>query len=140
MTLKTYTGSCHCGTVRFKTEADISSGTWKCNCSSCTKARSWLIPVSASHYQLTAGAESEATYQWTPPGRSEPSIQFHFCKRCGIRTPGRGDLEVMGGAFFAVQVCLLDDVDPDELATAPIQYIDGRNEHWTQAPADIRLL
>ena len=52
--------------------------------------------------------------------RQTRSIQFHFCKACGIRTPGRGELEAMGGAFYAVQVPLLDDIDPEELAAAPI--------------------
>lgn len=140
MTLKTHTGSCHCGAVRFEADADLSLGTFKCNCSSCTKARSWLMAVGASRFRLTAGAESQATYQWIPPGRTEPTIRFHFCKTCGIRTPGEGNLEAMGGAFYAVQVCLLENVDPDELAAAPIMYLDGRHDHFDRAPADTRCL
>jgi hypothetical protein len=140
MALKTYTGSCHCGAVRFEADVDLTQGTLKCNCTSCTKARSWLAVASADRFRLTAGAESQATYQWTPPGRTEPTVQFHFCRTCGIRTPGRGDLEAMGGVFYAVQVLLLAEVDPDELAAAPIRYVDGRNDHFDQPPADIRLL
>jgi hypothetical protein len=140
MTLKTYSGSCHCGAVRFEADLDVAAGTFKCNCSSCTKARSWLVPVRSDCFRLTAGLESQADYQWTPPGRPGPTIQFHFCKTCGIRTPGRGELEVMGGAFYAVQVSLLNDVDPDELAAAPIRYVDGRHDHFDRPPADIRFL
>jgi hypothetical protein len=140
MTLKTHAGGCHCGAVRFKADADLSLGTIKCNCSSCTKARSWLMLVRASHFRLTAGAESQATYQWTPPGRTEPTIQFHFCKTCGIRTPGQGNMEAMGGPFYAVQVSLLEDIDPDELAAAPVLYVDGRHDHFDRAPSDVRLL
>ena len=140
MTLKTYSGSCHCGAVRFEADLDIAGGTIKCNCSSCTKARSWLIVAGADRFRLTAGLESQADYQWTPPGHSAPSIQFHFCKTCGIRMPARGELEVMGGAFYAVQVGLLDNVDADELAAAPIQYVDGRHDYFDRPPADIRLL
>lgn len=140
MALKTYTGSCHCGAVRFEADVDLAEGTIRCNCSSCTKARSWLVVAGADRFRLTAGAESQATYQWTPPGRAGPTVQFHFCRTCGIRTPGRGDLEAMGGVFYAVQVPLLDDVDPDELAAGPIRYVDGRHDHFDRAPSDIRFL
>jgi hypothetical protein len=46
----------------------------------------------------------------------------------------------LGGAFHAIQVTLLDDVDPDLLAESPIRYVDGRNDHFDQPPADTRLL
>jgi hypothetical protein len=140
VTLKTYSGSCHCGAVRFEADLDLGEGTVKCNCSSCTKARSWLVIASPDRFRLTAGADSQANYQWTPPGRPGPNAEFHFCKNCGVRTPARGIAEALGGAFHAIQVTLLDDVDPDELAGAPIRYVDGRNDHFDQSPADIRLL
>ena len=140
MTLKTHSGSCHCGAVRFEADLDIAEGTLKCNCSSCTKARSWLAFVPATRFRLVAGAESQANYQWTPPGRTAPTIEFHFCKTCGIRTPGRGEMEAFGGAFYAVQVPLLDEVDLDELAAAPIRYVDGRHDDFGRAPEDVRFL
>jgi hypothetical protein len=46
----------------------------------------------------------------------------------------------MGGAFYAVQVSLLDGLDPDELAAAPIRYIDGRHDRFDRPPDDVRLL
>jgi hypothetical protein len=46
----------------------------------------------------------------------------------------------MGGAFYAVQVSLLDDLDPDELATAPIRFLDGRHDRFDRQPDDIRFL
>jgi hypothetical protein len=61
-------------------------------------------------------------------------------KICGIRTPGRGEMEAMGGAFYAVQVPLLNDLDPEELAGGPIQYVDGRHDRFDRAPADTRFL
>ena len=140
MALKTYSGSCHCGVVRFEADVDLAEGTIKCNCSSCTKARSWLVVARSDRFRLIAGSEFQADYQWIPPGRAKPAIQFHFCKACGIRTPGRGELEAMGGAFYAVQVPLLDDIDPEELARRRIRYVDGRHDHFDQAPADIRFL
>lgn len=52
----------------------------------------------------------------------------------------RGELEVLGGAFYAVQVSLLDDLDPDELAAAPIRYVDGRHDRFDRPPDDVRFL
>lgn len=140
MSMKTYSGSCHCGAVRFQVELDFAEGTFKCNCSSCTKARSWLIVAPANRFRLVEGEASQGKYQWTPPGRAKPMAEFHFCKRCDIRTPARGEFAEMGGAFYAVQVSLLDDLDPDELAAAPIRYVDGRHDRFDRTPDDVRFL
>jgi len=140
MTLRTYSGSCHCGAVRFQADVDLKQGTVKCNCSSCAKARSWLIFAPADRYRVIAGEAAQSVYQWTPPGRAGPTIQFHFCKHCGIRTPGRGEVPAMGGTIYAVQVQLLDDLDAEELASAPVQYVDGRHDRFDRSPDDTRFL
>ena len=59
MALKTYSGGCHCGKLRFEADLNIAAGTVKCNCSGCTKARSWLIFVTADRFRLLAGRESQ---------------------------------------------------------------------------------
>jgi hypothetical protein len=140
MTMKTFSGSCHCGAVRFEADLDFAEGTFNCSCTSCTKARSWLVLTPAARFRLVEGEARQATYQWTPPGRAQPSLEFHFCKTCGIRTPGRGELEAMGGAFYTVQVSLLDDLDREELAAAPIRYVDGRHDRFDRPPDDARFL
>jgi hypothetical protein len=140
MALKTYSGSCHCGQIRFEADLDLNAGTVKCNCSGCTKARSWLIFVTADRFRLLAGKESQRNYQWTPPGRPAPTVEYHFCSSCGIRTPASGNIEALGGAVYAIQVPLLDGVDSEELANAPLHYVDGRHDRFDRAPADTRFL
>ncbi len=54
MTVGTYTGSCHCGAVRFEVDMDLASGTGRCNCSYCTKLRK----------RVTAGEEALSDYQF----------------------------------------------------------------------------
>jgi hypothetical protein len=49
-------------------------------------------------------------------------------------------MEALGGVFHAVPVTSLDDVDPDDLAAAPIHYVDGRNDRYDRAPKDTRLM
>ena len=140
MAMKIYSGSCHCGTIRFEADLDIGAGTIKCNCSSCMKARSWLVFVTADRFRLLSGHESQRNYQWTPPGRPAPTVEYHFCSGCGIRTPALGNIPALGGAVYAIQVQLLDGVDPEELANAPLQFVDGRHDRFDQVPADIRFL
>lgn len=60
------------------------------------------------------------------------------CERetCGIRTFGLG-----GGApaFYVVALPSFDDVDREELVTAPLKYVDGRHVRTDCPPADTRL-
>ena len=46
----------------------------------------------------------------------------------------------MGGVVYAVQVSLLDDLDPEELAAAPLRYVDGRHDRFDRPPDDVRVL
>jgi hypothetical protein len=140
MSVKTHKGSCHCGAVHYEADIDLSKGTVRCNCSICMKARAWFTFVGAQQFRLLSGESSLSDYRWTPPGRPAPFLTYRFCKTCGIRILGTGEAEFMGGRFYAVAVTTLDDVDADELAAAPIKFIDGRHDRIDQAPADTRLL
>jgi len=140
MALKTYSGSCHCGAVRFQADIDLREGTNKCNCSICTKARAWFILLKPDRFRLLAGADAQTEYQWTPPERPNPVLHYLFCKTCGVRSFGWGDAEELGGKWYFVSVASLDDADIEELAAAPIRYADGRHNRFNQPPADIRLL
>jgi hypothetical protein len=141
MPLKTYSGSCHCGAVRFEADLDLGAGSNRCNCSLCFKSRAWFVFVrGAEHFRLLEGASSLREYRWTPPGRSEAFLTYAFCSHCGIRLYGRGELPQLGGTFHALHVPTLDDATADELALSPLRYVDGRNGHFDRPPEDVRLL
>ena len=131
---KTYHGSCHCGAVRYDVAADLAAGTIRCNCSICTKARSWLMAVAPEDFRLIAG-ESELTEYRFNTNR----IRHLFCKHCGVRSFGSADLP-NGGKMHVVYVSCLDDVDTDELANAPIVFVDGRHDNFQAPPAETRHL
>src|SRR5688500_19549460 len=76
MSLETYTGSCHCGAVRFEADLDLDEGSNRCNCSYCAKARAWFaFAKGPERFRLLDGA-GVSEYRWRPPGASEPHLTF----------------------------------------------------------------
>lgn len=132
---KTYTGSCHCGAVRFEADIDLSARTNKCNCSICTKTRNWNVIVKPDQFRLLAGEDALSDYQF---GRK--NIHHLFCHYCGLRSFARGYAEQIGGDYIAIQLSSLDNVSPQELNSAPIRYTDGRNDRWEVAPNETQHL
>jgi len=135
MATKTYHGSCHCGQVRYEADIDLAKGTGKCNCTFCTKARAWSAHVKPNAFRLVSGKDALVGYH------KHPGAPVKFaCKSCAVRTHATGTGEWMGGDFVSVFVNTLDDVDPDELAAAPVRYFDGLHDNWMNAPKDVRTL
>jgi hypothetical protein len=129
---RTHHGCCHCGAVRFAVELDLAQGTIRCNCSLCTKQRSWVAIVPASAFRLLAGSGSLSEY------RCNTRIEAHrFCSVCGVRVFHTGASR-RWGEYVAVSVACLDDLPEAALAAAPVTLLDGRNDSWAPLAADPR--
>jgi hypothetical protein len=128
--LKTYHGSCHCGAVRFEAEIDLAAGTGKCNCSICTKRRNWGALLKPEAFTLLSGEAVLSDYSF---GTGQGS--HRFCSKCGCAPFSEGNVPEIGGAFVSVQLGSLDDATDAELAAAPVNYSNGRDNAWWQPPA-----
>lgn len=115
--MPTYSGSCHCGAVRFTAEADLTKPVMSCNCSMCGRA-GWLLTfVPAAAFTLEAGADSLTDYQF-----HKRHLHHTFCKVCGVRAFSSG-VAPDGGETFGVNVRCLDGVDPSALE---VTAFDGK--------------
>lgn len=125
---KTYHGGCHCGAVRFRCETDLTAATSRCNCSHCRMNRFWKVFVPNADFELLSGADNLSEYRF-----NSNTIQHVFCRTCGVRPFGRGDIAPLG-PFHAVNVACLDASDED-LAGAALSFENGRDDDWDHAPA-----
>lgn len=133
--LKAYNGSCHCGRVRFEADIDLTAGTGKCNCSICRKKRSWAVLLKPDQFRLLSGSEDLSDYQFG-------SMKGHhrFCRFCGVGPFSDGTVEELGGAFVSVQLACLDDAPESDLAEAPVDFGNGRDDLWWERPRETRHL
>lgn len=138
--LKTYQGSCHCGAVRFECDLDLSAGTRRCNCTFCAKTRVWKVFAMQGAFRLKQGAEALSDYRARNSNWPEGNVHHYFCRTCGIRAFSKGflDFAPFNGWFHAVNVAALDDATDEELADAPIQYENGREDLYETPPRETR--
>jgi hypothetical protein len=122
--MTTYTGSCHCGTVRFEVDAEIDR-VRSCDCSICAKRGALNYRVPKESLCLLTAWEDLTVYRW-----GSRTAKDYFCRKCGIlpfRRPSdpspqelREGIEPFDG--WAVNVRCLRDID---LKALPIERIYG---------------
>lgn len=115
--MKTYTGSCHCGAVRFEADTDLVK-VIECNCSHCLRKGLLLTFVPNDRFRLLAGEEVLSEYRF-----NRKVIAHLFCQTCGVQPFGRGKDEA-GNDIVAVNIRCLDDI---ELSAIKPEFFDGKN-------------
>lgn len=117
--LRTYTGSCHCGAVRFEADLDLTQPSYRCNCSICRRTRFWPAVARADQFRLVAGEGALTEYLFHTRRN-----QHFFCRHCGVRPFGVGN-DTPIGKMVGVNLGCLEGVDEEDLAAIPIVYVDG---------------
>ncbi|MBU2103553.1 GFA family protein [Patescibacteria group bacterium] len=116
--MKTYTGGCHCKSVRYEADIEELKDVISCNCSLCSK-RGWLLTfVSTSSFRLLSGKDSLTTYHF-----NKNLIDHLFCKTCGTASYGIGK-DPAGNEMVAINVRCLDDVD---LSALTVSEFNGKD-------------
>jgi hypothetical protein len=111
-----YEGSCHCGAVQFRVEADLPTEAVTCNCSHCRAKGLLLTFHPAGQFALTAGEGALATYTF-----NTHKLQHSFCTTCGTQ-PFAAGTGPGGHEMRAVNLRCVPDCDLDALK---LQHYDG---------------
>ncbi|OAL38315.1 hypothetical protein AYO20_02374 [Fonsecaea nubica] len=139
---KTFTGSCHCGFIKYKATFALSDppAAGRCNCTICLKQGFTGIRLPRSDFVLVSPASlSEARdYQF----RSR-DVHKYFCGTCGVHVCGEGRFEFPAGSgtihdFFSINAVTLDQPQEGlELSKFKISYVDGRHDNWGAGARDV---
>jgi hypothetical protein len=115
---KTYTGSCHCGKVRYEVTLDLAKVT-ACNCSMCNKKGTLLTFAPVEAFRLLSGEDALTSYQF-----NKKVINHNFCSICGVTSFARGKRPADGAPLIAVNARCLEGVD---IAKLEIRQFDGKS-------------
>lgn len=127
MAIRTYSGSCHCGAVRFKLRSEEITAGRRCNCSFCIRKGSVM---SAAYYapEELEGLEGMASLRCYRFG--DEHVNHWFCERCGI-----GPFHTIAGlpedydgpakpGYYRINLGCVHELDATALE---IELIDGRS-------------
>jgi hypothetical protein len=112
-----YKGSCHCGTIAFEVEGEITKGL-ACNCSICQRKGSLLWFVPRNSLALSTPEENSRVYMF-----NKHLLKHRFCPTCGIHPYAEGK-DPKGNEMAAVNIRCLEGID---LSAIPVTHFDGRS-------------
>lgn len=114
-----YSGSCHCGAVKFSYEGETISQGLRCTCSICRRKGALMstevIPM--DRLRIQAADEDVGLYQF-----GNQVAKHYFCRKCGIYTHNE-TVRMPGQA--RVNLGCIDDLDIDKLE---VVIFDGKNK------------
>jgi hypothetical protein len=119
-TLRTLSGGCHCGAVRFEVDVAPDSPIWLCNCSICDMTAFLHLIVERERFRLISGVERLSDYRF-----NTGTARHLFCSVCGVKSFYVPRSHPDG---YSVNVRCLDG---QPFAGVEPQPFDG--QHWEQS-------
>lgn len=111
-----FTGSCHCGAIRYTVEEDAPTSALQCNCSICRRKAPLHHFTTPDKFTLHGSRDHVATYKF-----NHDVIGHHFCKTCGIAPFAEG-IGPGGKPMVEINLRCADGMDLEALE---IQHYDG---------------
>lgn len=121
-TVTSYNGSCHCGGVTFRIEAEQIDELTTCDCSLCVRKNALMLKIPEDALTIVSGKELLSLYQW-----NTRRAKHYFCSRCGIYTFHR---KRSAPDHFGVNVFCLEDFNRSGI---PVRATDGTGMSVTGA-------
>jgi hypothetical protein len=123
--MRTHSGGCHCGRVRFEVIAPPSIDVSECNCSICAKSGFLHLIVPAERFKLLSGGDALSTYTFNT------GVAKHlFCSICGVKSFYIPRSHPNGISVNAR--C----IDAGSIESMQVRPFDGRD--WENARAEYR--
>ena len=116
--MKRYTGSCHCGAIRFSFEQEVIEKGLRCNCSICARKGAIMSAFTLAPEELTIDADARqlGLYQF-----GTNVARHYFCKVCGIY-PFHATMRIPG--HYRVNLGCIHELESCAIA---VETIDGRS-------------
>ncbi len=114
--MRTCTGGCHCGRVKFEVEVPDTISVHRCNCSICQKSSYLHLIVPANRFHLLCGKDGLTEYRF-----HTGQARHLFCKHCGIKSFYVPRSHPEGFSINLNCLVLPDDID------VSIEAFDGQN-------------
>lgn len=132
-TKRTFNGSCHCGTIKYKAALALSNPpvAQRCNCTICLKQGYTGVRTTAEDFTLISPETRAQVHNYQM--NLSNSINKYFCGTCGIHCWSDGEFEFEGvkHPFFTINILTLDQPQQGlELSDFKISYSDGKNDNW----------
>lgn len=136
---KTFTGSCHCGFIKYKAALPVTDtpAATRCNCTICLKQGFAALRLAPDDFTLISPASLSEVKDYQMRSKD---IHKYFCDKCGIHVIGAGKYEYEGAVheFFSLNILTLDQPQEGlDLSNFKIQYWDGRNDNWEGGMKDV---
>lgn len=111
-----YSGSCHCGTVKFEALAPSHLKVIACNCSVCKKKQGRYVVVKAEDFTLLNGQDFLTTYTF-----NTHTAKHKFCAKCGVQSfyYPRSDPDGISVNFYCI--------DSPQPLSVTVENFDGTN-------------
>lgn len=104
-----FTGSCHCGAIRYTVDEDMPTKAMTCNCSICRRKGALHHFTTPEKFTLHTPRDAVASYEF-----NTHRIQHHFCKSCGCAPFAEGT-GPDGKKAVEINLSCADGIDLDAL-------------------------